>query len=70
MPGSLPFSPIESTGLDEDASETYAVHGGMLRMARVMGEEGKPVHTAVRDALRKNPRYGKHICMLDCAHLR
>lgn len=36
----------------------YHVHGGMLRMARVMGEIGKPVHLAVMDALSRNPDYG------------
>lgn len=36
----------------------YHVHGGMLRMARVMGEIGKPVHLAVMDALGRNPDYG------------
>lgn len=36
----------------------YHVHGGMLRMARVMGEIGKPVHLAVMDALSRNSDYG------------
>lgn len=36
----------------------YHVHGGMLRMARVMGEIGKPVHRAVANALNRNPDYG------------
>ena len=39
----------------------YHVHGGMLRMARVMGEIGKPVHLAVMDALSRNPDYGSYI---------
>ena len=43
---------------ESPGATTYDVHGGMLRMARVMGEKGKPVHTAVRDALRKNRGYG------------
>lgn len=75
MPGSLPFpsmSPPPSPKLEqfpsreqhenEDASqgETYLVHGGMLRMASVMSAKGKPVHRAVRHALRKNKGYGKH----------
>ncbi|KZT20637.1 alpha/beta-hydrolase [Neolentinus lepideus HHB14362 ss-1] len=38
-------------------SNTYQVHGGMLRMARVMGGKGKPVHVAVKDALQRNPGY-------------
>lgn len=36
----------------------YHVHGGMLRMARVMGEIGKPVHRAVAGALNRSPDYG------------
>ncbi|TFK56264.1 alpha/beta-hydrolase [Heliocybe sulcata] len=35
----------------------YQVHGGMLRMARAMGGKGKPVHVAVKDALKRNPGY-------------
>ena len=35
----------------------YFVHGGMLKMTRAMGEPGKPVHNAVREALRKNKGY-------------
>ncbi|KAF8131142.1 hypothetical protein EV363DRAFT_1331611 [Boletus edulis] len=40
----------------------YHVHGGMLRMARVMGEIGKPVHLAVMDALSRNPDYELILC--------
>ncbi|KAH7888135.1 hypothetical protein F5I97DRAFT_1828981 [Phlebopus sp. FC_14] len=40
----------------------YRVHGGMLRMARVMGEIGKPVHLAVMDALKRNPEYELILC--------
>ncbi|KAG1787652.1 uncharacterized protein HD556DRAFT_1407937 [Suillus plorans] len=40
----------------------YQVHGGMLRMARVMGEIGKPVHVAVMDALTRNPGYELILC--------
>ncbi|KAG9317063.1 hypothetical protein JVU11DRAFT_1250 [Chiua virens] len=43
----------------------YLVHGGMLRMARVMGEIGKPVHLAVMDALSRNPGYAELIL---CGH--
>ncbi|KAG8754175.1 hypothetical protein FRC14_005314 [Serendipita sp. 396] len=35
----------------------YLVHSGMLRMAQVMGSNGKPVHSAVRKALRLNRGY-------------
>jgi hypothetical protein len=44
--------------LSTDRHPRYHVHGGMLRMARVMGEIGKPVHLAVTDALSRNPDYG------------
>jgi sn1-specific diacylglycerol lipase len=37
---------------------TYQVHSGMLRMARAMGEIGKPVHLALHTALYRNPDYG------------
>ena len=45
--------------ITDDGQEVYFVHGGMLRMARVMGEPGKPVHLAVQQALYKNKGYGK-----------
>lgn len=35
----------------------YNVHGGMLKMAHAMGDKGKPVHVAVRNALRRNHGY-------------
>ena len=41
----------------ESETTTYLVHGGMLKMARAMGAPGKPVHVAVRDALRRNRGY-------------
>lgn len=66
MPGSLPFptkEPPEVKIESEDEyveGETYDVHGGILRMARVMGARGKPVHQAIREALYKNKGYGTH----------
>lgn len=36
----------------------YHVHSGMLRMARAMGDTGRPVHAAVKEALFHNPDYG------------
>ncbi|KIJ70631.1 hypothetical protein HYDPIDRAFT_105377 [Hydnomerulius pinastri MD-312] len=45
-----------------DKHPQYHVHGGMLRMARVMGEIGKPVHLAVMDALDRNPEYELILC--------
>ncbi|KAG8805296.1 hypothetical protein FRC17_005577, partial [Serendipita sp. 399] len=35
----------------------FMVHSGMLRMAQVMGSIGKPVHTAIKKALRLNRGY-------------
>ncbi|KAH9946602.1 alpha/beta-hydrolase [Amylocystis lapponica] len=40
----------------------HLVHGGMLKMAREMGGPGKPVHVAVRDALRRNHGYSLVLC--------
>ncbi|KAF9268403.1 alpha/beta-hydrolase [Marasmius fiardii PR-910] len=40
----------------------YMVHSGMLRMARAMGEVGKPVHLAVHEALYRNPGYELVLC--------
>jgi len=50
------LSILSSISLDKHPK--YHVHGGMLRMARVMGEIGKPVHLAVMDALTRNAGYG------------
>ncbi|KAI5119748.1 hypothetical protein M0805_004080 [Coniferiporia weirii] len=66
MPGSLPFfsdSPPPSLKCkresedSEEEGETYDVHGGILRMSRVMGAKGKPLHLAVRRALYRNKGY-------------
>ncbi|OCH93230.1 alpha/beta-hydrolase [Obba rivulosa] len=54
---SLPSLP--STGPDE---QQHMVHGGMLKMARAMGAPGKPVHVAVRHALKKNHGYSLVLC--------
>lgn len=66
MPGSLPFPAqappeviVDTDGLST-SGETYQVHNGMLRMARVMGARGKPVHQAVQQALRANKGYGTY----------
>ena len=58
---SVPF-PRTNSGLRTPGPVTYDVHGGMLKMARVMGDKGKPLHKAVRDALRKNRGYGRVFC--------
>ncbi|TFY55041.1 hypothetical protein EVJ58_g8499 [Rhodofomes roseus] len=46
----------------ESETTTYLVHGGMLKMARAMGAPGKPVHVAVRDALKRNRGYSLILC--------
>ena len=77
MPGSFPIDmstpppvrtlrrtrSILSTSSEDD--ETYPVHGGMLKMARAMGCRGKPVHVAVRRALRRNDGYSE-FCIVVC----
>ncbi|KZP21658.1 alpha/beta-hydrolase [Athelia psychrophila] len=40
----------------------HQAHSGMLKMARIMGEEGKPVHRAIRQALRNNSDYELVLC--------
>lgn len=57
VPGrySIPFPTVAQN------RPTYQVHGGMLRMARAMGDIGKPVQLAVQEALYKNPGYGKTV---------
>lgn len=47
------------TSMSASGSLMYQVHGGMLKMARMMGGVGKPVHLAVMEALHRNPGYGK-----------
>ena len=49
----------------EEEADVYQVHGGMLKMARAMGSRGKPVHIAVRQALRRNESYGKNYPLFD-----
>ena len=57
VPGYL--HPSHKTQQHAPGPETpFQVHGGMLKMARVMGGIGKPVHMAVRNALRRNKDYG------------
>jgi len=40
----------------------YYVHSGMLRMAKAMGEIGKPVQLAVQEALYHNPGFDLVLC--------
>lgn len=48
------------TSTFSNADNTYEVHGGILKMAQAMGNRGKPVHAAVRHALKQNDGYSKH----------
>jgi len=49
--------PLGTTG-----GPKYHVHGGMLKMAKLMGDVGKPVQLAVLDALHNNPDYELVLC--------
>lgn len=46
----------------EDMPGKYQVHGGMLRMSKAMGGIGRPVHVALKDALKQNPEYDLVLC--------
>lgn len=53
--------PQDRPTAEEDGVEkpSYHVHSGMLRMARAMGDVGRPVQLAVFDALYRNIGYGE-----------
>ncbi|KAG8741155.1 hypothetical protein FRC10_003253 [Ceratobasidium sp. 414] len=63
----VPFSPAKEKPIgskptpqgDEkpEEDEPHFVHGGMLKTAELMGLPGKPVHTAIANALRANRGY-------------
>ncbi|KAF8239461.1 alpha/beta-hydrolase [Tricholoma matsutake] len=64
---STPTSPTTSPLLPHSKGSStkrplYFVHGGMLRMARAMGDKGKPVQLAVKEALLHNPGYELVMC--------
>ncbi|KAK2462270.1 hypothetical protein APHAL10511_005576 [Amanita phalloides] len=57
------FKPVIShVSSDVTNAPTYHVHGGMLRMARAMGDVGKPVQLAVNEALHHNPEFELIMC--------
>lgn len=68
MPGHLPFPTVKSFKRTPQKSPSSAtqtrhyVHGGMLKMARIMGEVGQPVHLAVQEALMHNSEYELVLC--------
>jgi sn1-specific diacylglycerol lipase len=55
MPGFASFQQDEK----QDARPKYQVHSGMLRMSRMMGGIGRPVHLALKEALKQHRGYGK-----------
>ena len=63
LPGQFVFPTIsEEVSVEETTGEPeYHVHGGMLKMAKLMGDVGKPVQLAVLDALHNNPDYGEFL---------
>lgn len=60
LPGQYAFPTVPQTrsSASSTTSPRYHVHNGMLRMARAMGDVGKPVQLAVQEALHNNPEYG------------
>ncbi|ESK93113.1 lipase class 3 [Moniliophthora roreri MCA 2997] len=65
VPGRFLFPRVPLSRRSSNAtlpSGRYHVHSGMLRMARAMGEVGKPVQLAVHEALYKNPGYELVLC--------
>ncbi|KAL0949095.1 hypothetical protein HGRIS_009185 [Hohenbuehelia grisea] len=58
-PSAVPFP---TSSASSTTRPRYYAHGGMLRMARAMGDIGKPVHLAVQTALHRNPDYELLLC--------
>lgn len=60
IPGFLrfPSKPPSSEYPPRAPGTRYHVHGGMLKLARAMGDIGKPVQVAVKEALYTNPDFG------------
>lgn len=60
LPGQFAFPAVrekeDMDNLNDDPK--YHVHGGMLKMAKAMGDIGKPVHLGVLEALHNNPDFG------------
>lgn len=57
VPGQFAFPAVSEK--ENTSDRVYHVHGGMLRMAKAMGDVGKPVHLAVLEALYNNPDFGQ-----------
>jgi len=54
-PRSASFRSVQSF----EEKHRYVVHGGILQMSLAMGAPGRPVFTAVEEALSRNPGFGK-----------
>lgn len=53
-----PFHPMSSEPINATGKQSnHQVHGGMLRIAQLMGKPGAPVHIAILRALSENPGY-------------
>jgi hypothetical protein len=61
LPGQFAFPSISEKEVSAEETK-YHVHGGMLKMAKLMGDVGKPVQLAVLDALHHNPDYELVLC--------
>lgn len=62
VPGHFAFPTLDAKEFgDKGEGKKYYVHGGMARMAKAMGDVGKPVHLAVMEALHKHPDFGKSL---------
>lgn len=62
FPSSSSFKRFPRQSFSSTTPPRYHVHGGMSKMARIMGEVGKPVHLAVQEALSYNPEYELVLC--------
>ncbi|KAG7096493.1 hypothetical protein E1B28_003923 [Marasmius oreades] len=65
VPGQFVFPTVPRSRRSSNAmlaAGRHMVHSGMLRMARAMGEVGKPVQLAVHEALHQNPGYELVLC--------
>ncbi|TEB29538.1 alpha/beta-hydrolase [Coprinellus micaceus] len=64
IPGFLKFpsKPTMSDHPPRAPGTRYHVHGGMLRLAKAMGDVGNPVQVAVMEALYTNPGFDLVLC--------
>lgn len=62
IPGQFTFPSMPDISENKRRENVHHVHGGMLRMARLMGDVGKPVQLAVLEALHNNPEFELVLC--------